>query len=289
MLDLALSILFTSLLFVIFKLFDVYKVQTLYAIITNYIVAGALGIYLYNSSVIVQELPKKPWFIGTIVLGILFILVFNIMAKTAQIVGVSVASLATKMSLVIPVVFGLFLYNDKLGVLNTLGIILALVAVYLASIKPKEKEVTIGKEAWVLPILVFIGSGFIDTSLKYLQEKYVANNELPLFSAMVFFAAAIVGIVFILAKTLKTPLKLNLKNIVAGFVLGIPNYFSIYYLLRALQHKSLNSASVFTINNVAVVLLSTLLGILLFKEKISLKNWLGIALAVLSIILVAFF
>jgi len=82
---------------------------------------------------------------------------------------------------------------------------------------------------------------------------------------------------------------LNLKNLLGGLALGVPNYFSIYYLLRALHNPTLNSASVFTINNVAIVMLSTLLGILLFKEKISAKNWGGIALAVISIIMVALF
>jgi len=166
MLDLALSILFTSFLFVIFKLFSIFKIQTLYAIITNYIVAGTLGVLLYNRSISLESLPNKPWFFGTLVLGVLFILVFNLMAKTSQVVGVAVASLATKMSLVIPVLFGVFLYNDKLNIYKIIGILLALVAVYLASIKPKEKEkkkeTTNNKQIWLLPLLVFTGSGFMD-------------------------------------------------------------------------------------------------------------------------------
>jgi len=115
------------------------------------------------------------------------------------------------------------------------------------------------------------------------------KQRLRLFSAIVFYAAAIIGVIFILLKSIKNPLKINFKNILGGIVLGVPNYFSIYYLLRALQNNTINSASLFTINNVAVVLFSTLLGILLFKEKVSLKNWGGIALAVVSILLVALF
>ena len=81
---------------------------------------------------------------------------------------------------------------------------------------------------------------------------------------------------------------INFKNIIGGICLGVPNYFSIYFLLKALQHPTWNSASVFTINNVAIVMFSTLLGILLFKERLSIKNWFGIGLAIVSIILVAF-
>ncbi len=283
---LVLSILFSSVIFVVFKLFQRYGVETLYAIITNYVVACAIGFYFYEGSVPLSSVPKKPWFWGTFMLGALFILVFNLMAATAQKVGVSVASVATKMSLVIPVVFGVFAYQETLGPLKILGIILALGAVYFASVK---SSTSINGNTLLLPILVFIGSGLIDTSLKYLQEVYIAEKEYALFSALVFGSAGAIGLLLILLRGIRTSLSINLKNMVGGVVLGIPNYFSIYFLLKALQNDTLNSASVFTINNVAIVMVSTCLGIVLFKESVSPKNWGGIVLAVISIILVAFF
>jgi len=287
MIDLSLSILFSSLIFVIFKLFDKYKVETLFAIITNYVVACLVGLFVYDGAIGIAEIPSKPWFLGTFALGLLFIVVFNLMAKTSQKNGVSVASVATKMSLVIPVIFGLFLYQEKLGAIKVVGIILALAAVYFASIK--KEGIALNKKMLLLPLLVFIGSGLIDTSLKFLETTYIAQKEFSLFSATVFGSAAIIGFVFILIRSLKKPLKVNLRNIVGGIVLGVPNFFSIYFLLRALQTEGLNSAAIFTINNVAIVMCSTLLGIVLFKEHISIKNWGGIALAIVSIVLVAFF
>ncbi|MGB5436094.1 MAG: DMT family transporter [Maribacter sp.] len=287
MIDLVLSICCSSLIFVIFKLYDVYKIETLFAIITNYFVACLVGLYFYSGEVKPLEIAEQPWFLGTLLLGLLFIVVFNLMAKTSQTVGVSVASVATKMSLVVPVIFGVLVYKETLGFLKVLGIIMALAAVYFASIK--QRKVGFKRSDLILPVLVFLGSGIIDTSIKYVQEVYIKEHEFPLFSATVFAAAAFVGLVFLIFKALKTPLKINFKNILGGIALGVPNYFSIYYLLRALQNPTLNSASVFTINNVAIVMLSTLLGILLFKEQISAKNWGGIVLAILSITLVAIF
>lgn len=285
MLDLALSVLCSSLIFVIFKLFSVYKVETFYAIITNYVVACIVGLFFYQGEIAVLEIPEKPWFWGTFGLGLLFIIVFNLMAATSQKLGVSVASVATKMSLVLPVLFGVFIYKEVLGPLKIIGILLALSAVYFASAKEKSSKFKIG--TLILPFLVFIGSGTVDVSLAYFQKEFIANKELPLFSATVFASAAIIGITYIVMNSFRKPLKINLKNVLAGVALGIPNYFSIYFLLRALQNETLNSASVFTINNVAIVMFSTLLGILLFKEKLSAKNWGGIVLAVISIILVA--
>lgn len=287
MLDLSLSIFFSSLIFVIFKLFDTHKIQTIYAIIINYITACLVGILFYNKPIQLYEIPKNDWFYGTLFLGILFILVFNLMAKTSQRLGVSVASVATKMSFVIPVILGLILYNEKLSFFKTSGIVLALAAVYFASVKDTPRAIQ--KRSLLLPVMVFLGSGIIDASIKYMEENHVSTNEFPIFSATVFGAAACTGILFILLRSFKKPLKLNFKNVLGGIALGVPNFFSIFFLLRALQNETLNSASIFTLNNVAIVMFSTLLGIVLFKEKISPKNWGGILLAVISIILVAFF
>lgn len=69
--------------------------------------------------------------------------------------------------------------------------------------------------------------------------------------------------------------------------LGIPNYFSVYFLLKALKSNVLESSGIFTVNNVGIVMLSTVAGIVLFHEKLLRKNWIGIGLAIASIALVA--
>lgn len=287
MLDLVLFIVISSLLFVIFKLFEVYKVQTLYAIIVNYTVASLVGLLFFEGDVTLSEMVLKPWLPYTVALGLLFIVVFNLTGRTSQQMGVSVASVASKMSLVIPVLFGIVLYHEQLSFLTILGVLMALAAVYFTSVK--EESIALKTTSIALPLLLFIGSGLIDASIKLLQERFMQSADFALFSSTVFGAAALFGILLVFLRSFVTPLKVNFRNVLGGIALGIPNYFSIFFLLRALQYKGLSSASLFTIANVAVVLLSTLLGILLFKEKLSLKNWGGIALAVFSIVLVILF
>ncbi|MGB3149974.1 MAG: DMT family transporter [Maribacter sp.] len=282
---LALSVLFSSLIFVIFKLYTRFNVQTLYAIITNYVVASTVGLIAYTGKFSILEIQQRSWFLGALALGILFILVFNIMAATSQRLGVSVASVATKMSFVLPAFIGVFLYNEQLGPLKIIGIIIAIFAVYLSSIKKTGVAFKLGH--LLLPFLVFLGSGLIDTAIKYFQEIHLGKGELPLFSATVFFSAAISGFIFMGFNAVKKPMRFSLKNLIGGIALGVPNYFSIYFLIKALEFKGLNSASIFTVNNVAIVMLSTLFGILFFKERLSVRNWTGIGLAVVSIILVA--
>jgi len=287
MVALALSVLSSTWIFVVFKLYDVYKVQTLVAIVINYITACTVGFLLYEGPVSATEILNTSWAWGPLAMGVLFITIFNLMAKTAQTSGVSVASVATKMSLVIPVIIGLLFYGEHLTLLQTLGILLALAAVYFASLK--EKGITINRKDLILPVLVFLGSGAIDASIKYFEEKHLTDQEIPIFSSLVFGCAAISGLIYIGIGGKKQNLKLNLKNLVGGVALGVPNYFSIYFLIQALRSNNWSSAAVFTLNNVAIVMLSTLLGILLFKERLSIKNWAGVVLAIISIVLVALF
>ncbi len=285
MIYLLLSIVFSTLIFVIFKYFDVFKIDTLKAIIVNYVVAFILGFVLAEIDFSVKELPNLPWFFGAITLGLLFVSIFFVMALTAQRNGVSVVSVAGKMSVVIPIIFGVVLYNESLSAIKIIGIVLAIIAVYLASVKEDLKKHE--KAGLVLPAILFLGSGAIDTILKFVEINYVKENEVSLFSGSLFGFAALFGLLILGFKTIRKREAFGIKNVIAGIVLGVPNYYSIVFLIKALQNKNLESSTLFTINNVGIVVVSTLIGLLLFKESFSLKNKIGIALAITGIILVA--
>lgn len=284
MIYLILSILISSLLFVIFKLFDKFQVNTFQAIVVNYFVAFICGFFFYGNGVTLVEISQKPWMIGAVCLGILFISIFILMALTAQRNGLSVASVASKMSVVVPVIFAVIVYQEKLNFLKIIGIILALLAVYLTTVK--KDGTSFDRKKLLFPALLFIGSGVIDTSIKYIETTYVAEGETPIFSAAIFGCAAIIGIVVV---TIRRDFKITGKTILGGIALGIPNFYSIVFLLKALRPDQLgDSSTVFPINNVAIVMLSTIFGILIFKEKLILKNWIGIGIAIVSIALISF-
>ena len=283
MIFLFLSILFSTGLFVIFKYFGIYKIDVLKAIFINYIVAFSMGFLLAERKIPISEIYLEPWFPGALVLGALFISIFFVMAMTAQKNGVSVTSIAGKMSVVVPVLFGIVLYNESVTFLKIAGILIALVAVYLSSVREETSE---KKGGLLFPILLFIGSGTIDTLLKYVQSNHVADEDVSIFSGSLFGIAAIFGFIILGVKTIKKRVPFGRKNIIAGIVLGVPNYYSIVFLIKALQNKDFESSTLFTINNVAIVIVSTLVGLFLFREQFSLKNKIGVALAILGIVLV---
>lgn len=280
MIYLLLSILSSTAIFVVFKLLNRFKVNTLQVIVVNYITAFICGWLLYDGQIQFSAVIQTNWFLAAIGLGFLFIAIFNVMALTAQKNGLSVASVASKMSVIIPVIFGIYVFNESIGAQKIIGITLALIAVYLTSVKKKDDAVL--TQSIYLPIILFIGSGIIDTSANY----YAPKNHMPMFLSIIFGMAAIIGFIFLSYKSIKLKHHFKFKSIPFGILLGIVNYCSMFFLLKALRVDGYESSSVFTINNVAIVAVSTLIGLLLFKEQISKKNWIGIMIAIASIILV---
>lgn len=285
MIWLILSIATSSFLYVIFKYFQVFKVNRLHAIIFNYLIACVTGLIAYKGTIDVDHILTADWLPYALILGFFFITIFNVMALTSQKSGLSVAAVSSKMSLVIPVLAGFWLYNESLGLIKIIGIVVALASVFLTSIKP-GKSFSISKEYLFLPLLLFTGSGAIDTILKYAETVHVPDGDEPLFSAVCFITAFVIGI-FILGYEATQKRFPSLKSVIAGVALGIPNYFSIFFIIRALK-TDMESSVIYPINHVGTVLLTSLLGVLIFKEKLIFKNYLGIALAVVAIAMVAF-
>lgn len=285
MIYLILSILISSFLFVIFKLFDVFKINTLQAIVVNYVTALLFGIFTSDVSLSITEIPKQSWFIGAFLLGFIFISIFNVMGITAQKNGLSVASVAGKMSVVIPIIFGIVMYNESVSFIKVTGILLALIAVYLSSAKSDKNAVKF--KNLLFPLILFVGSGVLDATLKYVETTSVSNGEEPLFLATIFGCAFVLGSFFVITQILKGKLKFQWKNVLGGIVLGIPNYYSMEFLLKAFK-TDIDSSTLFTINNVGIVVLTTVFALLFFKEKLVKKNWVGIGLALISILLVSF-
>jgi drug/metabolite transporter (DMT)-like permease len=203
-----------------------------------------------------------------------------------------VASVANKMSVVIPVCFAFYFYHDSAPALKIIGLALALLAVYL-TVKPANKnEIAASEKAGItkiiLPLIVFVGSGVIDTLVNYAQKNYLAtNSETALFVAVTFYIAGIIGVLVTVAGIISGKMKFQPKSILAGIILGIPNYFSIYFVMLAIQQGAWQSSVIYPIVNMGVVLGSTFSGVLFFREKLSKWNYAGILISVISIALIA--
>jgi drug/metabolite transporter (DMT)-like permease len=223
----------------------------------------------------------KSWFPFAFVLGFLFIVMFYLIGNSSQKTGITVTTLANKLSLVFPVLFSLVYFNERITPIKYIGIITALIAVFLTVFKTDIKKTNL--IYFLLPVFIFVGSGITDSVVKYVQSVKIAQNESAIFSSMVFLVAFVISI---LVPILKRKMSLRLFNsptLILGVLLGFVNFGSLYFMINALNKSNLKSSLVFTVVNMSIVLLSALTGKFLFNEKLSKINTVGIILAIISI------
>lgn len=282
-------IILNAFIGVIFKFYQKFEIDNLQAIIINYLTCVITASVVLGEWAIPSNLFEQKWIWIAIGLGVTFILVFNLMALTVQKFGVVVATIFQKMSLIAPTIIAIIFYHELSPFTKILGICCAIISIVLLSYQKREKDVTIkDKWLWLLPFSTFIGSCVIDTSLFLVEiEKYAPNGDIG-FVATLFLFAGISGLVLLFIKSLYVPQKINLKTVVGGIALGIPNFFSIYLLLLLLS-KDWGASVVFPINNVGILVFSAIFGYIFFKEKMNNLKLAGFILAVTSIILIALF
>ena len=287
MIFIVLSILSSAAIYVIFKFLDRFKIGTFNVIIINYITAATLGILLTKTNTDIYPIFKNAWFPYSIIIGILFIMMFVVIAKSSQVVGIAITTISNKMSVIIPIAVSIII--DPLDVLTNykaIGIILAILAVLLSVYRKRKVEFDPGNI--YLPIILFLGMGLVNSIVKYAQQYHVADDVLPLFTVILFAMAAISGLITKLLR--KTPFKelLDKKALLWGISLGISNYGSLYFLIKALNYKNslgntIDGSIVFGINNLGVIALSVIIGLIVFKEKFLKINWIGIIISFFAI------
>lgn len=280
MLYLILSIFLSATLFICFKWFDTKNVELLPAISGNYIsciLTGIImegGLNIKNSSIHV---------IGyCIVLGILFFAIFYAMGYASSKIGVGISSASAKLSLIIPVTYGAIALQEDFGIGKITALILAIPAVLLMTYKPGEK---IALKTIAIPFAIFIGSGIIDTGLNLLEKNL---NGLPTATAIVYIFGTAFICSLIVSTAIKKPVYKNIKSMRFGLILGVPNYFSVYFMLLALGSGAFSSGQFYMINNTGVMLVSFVFAALLFSEKINLYKAIGLLMSIISIYLVLY-
>lgn len=285
MIWLLLSILSSTAIMIVFKLFKKYDVSTLHAIVINYFTAAIMGL-LFISNWKNVNTNISEWMPLAIFLGSLFIGLFVLIGVTTQKLGINVSTIAMKLGYILPIVLAFSIYQESISSIKFFGIILTLFALIFSSIK--FKTVDKSNQKWLLffPIIIFIGSGICDAIVQYSEKTFFPYGNTSFFIVVLFLTAGTLGFLYSLFLFFKTKnWQFNKKNVLAGKLLGIPNFFSIYFLFKTLSAFPQKSAIVFPANNIGIVMLSTLVAIIFFKEKLSLLNTIGFILAIISIIL----
>ena len=281
MIPLILSIASSTIIFVIFKLFAKFKIDTFQAIVINYFTAAILGFTLYGHQWETDALNDVRWIPFALLAAFLFIGLFFIMAKSSQLNGVASTSVAVKMSMAVSLLFMVYGYSEELSILKIIGILLAFVGVFLVS-SPSGKTSGPKGAAWMLLVL-FLGSGILDFMLNYVQKNELGVLTPSLFSGIGLGSAGVIGLLILSVRLAQGKEKLKLKNVIGGVLLGVPNYFSIYLLLLSYKSTGWQDSTVLAITNVSVVLVSAIIGFIAFREDSNIKKKFGLLAAILAI------
>ena len=287
MIEIIITISTFSSMVMLFKYFEKINVNNLQAISANYFTAGILSIIFLPNTFEFDKINYSNttiFFVLAFMVGLLFVLTFNLYAHGAQKIGVTPSTIANKMSMIIPIIIGIILLNEEVTFNKILGISFAFVAIFLSSIG--DRKYSLNKNHLIIIVLLFIGQGLADGILNWAQEFILNGSNMNLFFAVTFLAAGFTGLLFVFFKLSSQKVKIEPKSIIWGIVLGIPNYLTLLYFVKSLKSELFSSSEIFPIINIGVIIFCTILSIILFRERVSIYNWLGVILGIFSIFII---
>jgi drug/metabolite transporter (DMT)-like permease len=285
MLFLALAILGSGVIPVVFRAFETWRVNVFWAIPANYVTCVFVGSLLTGESLDPAVLLSQPWLLFAVVQGIILAVNFYLLAHTAQRVGVAIASLASRLSVAIPSLLAFSLYGDSLTVVKVAGLCAALAALYLCTAPDGRAAQPTSRLLQLSPITLFLTFGVYFTILKYIQTYFLTESSYHSYVMSGFVFAFLSSIVIGAAKGVFARADFRLRHFGAGIFLGAINYVAIFALLKVLALKGWESSQLFPIYSVGVVTVASLLAALIFKEKLSRQKTLGLAVGLAAVAL----
>lgn len=285
---LIIHIIFAIGMFLSLKVVNSKNINKYQAITINYIIAFVLTALFYGKplSFAISSMSQSLM-IASLWVGFLFIFSFILMSFSTIKAGIGITTALNKMSVVIPVLVGMLYLNqtDEL-LLKIAGIILAVISFVLILFNSKDDKV--GLKALYLPLSVFLVSGLIDTSMEIVNKKLI-NPDTPqeLFLLGIFATASIIGVLSIIFDLFKkgNNSKLTMKPILWGTVMGIFNFLVSKMIL--VNVGLMGGSVVFPVHNASVVMITALSGVIFFKEKFTKRQWIGVGVAIISVVLIA--
>ncbi|KQS45885.1 transporter [Flavobacterium sp. Leaf359] len=256
-----------------------YSFDIIQVIAVNYILALGLCYITFRPDVSVVN-SSSPWkiYIG---LAILLPSVFLLLASSIKHIGIVKTDIAQRLSLFIPILAAYFIFKENFSTLKLMGLIVGFPAIFLTLSK---KQSDTQENRWIFPVLVLLGFGIIDILFKQIALEKSIPYTTSLF--IVFCGALVLSLCFMIYSIFIKKNSIQWKNIIIGAFLGILNFGNILFYLKAHKAFSENPSTVFAAMNLGVIVLGSLVGILAFKEKVTLKNYIGIVLALGSIVLI---
>ncbi|MEX0721306.1 MAG: EamA family transporter [Balneolaceae bacterium] len=281
LLFIALSIFCSLAIAQLLKLAENKRLSIIKVLVFNYLTAFFISLFsseLFTVAFSVEEFDH--WiYISVFILGVIFIANMVAYSRSIHRVGMGVSIAAMRMSLIFPIAVSLFVFGESIEWFRYGGILLALAALILMLPKIEKTNIPGIQDAW-LPLLIFLMTGMADTGMKVYERLFVHQISENLFLSGIFLISFLVGLAILFRRK---ELHFSRIEIGYGIVIGIVNLYASVFLIYAL--KLMPGSVVFPLVNVTLVVLGTIIGIFAWKDQPTNKQWTGLCIAIISIIL----
>ena len=282
MIFIALAILGSGLIPVLFRAFYDWRINISWAIPVNYLVCVLVGSAWSGQALAVNTLASETWIALALTQGVILAVNFFLLAFTAQRAGVSVAALASRLSVAVPSLLAFLIYGDSLGIAKALGLMAALISLYLCT--ASENRGPLGRTSWIslLPVLVFFTFGCYFTVIKYAQAHYLDETTYHAYVVSGFLFAFLMSLA-ICARRALSESRFRVNDLLGGILLGIVNYIAVYALIKMLALDGWESSQLYPVYSVGVVAVSTILALIFFREQLSRQKKIGLAVGLIAV------
>jgi len=206
--------------------------------------------------------------------GILYLLSFILLQVNVKLNGVVLPATFMKLGLLVPMSISIVLFREIPAPLQIIGFCIATAAILLINLDKSQSAVSF-KIGLILLMLV---NGTGDAMAKVYEE--LGNPELSAqFLFYTFGIAFLLSLVLVVVKKQK----IGKNEVLYGFMVGVPNYFSAKFLLAALN--TVPAVITYPTYSVGTILLVTLTGVGFFKEKLGKKQWIGLGIILVALVL----
>lgn len=274
MISLILTVLCSTAIALIIKHNAVNSGQEIWLLSGNYFVAGLISLFLFvtddSSAASVQST------VFGVILGALFIASFFAFAKAVDTSGTALATVASRLSVIIPVLLSMLVFSEIPSTFQFFGILFTLLTVWLFYISMREKNGSASRRHYAYLLIVLVGIGVNDFSMKIFQV-WRAEPEKNYFMFCIFSSAFFYSIAYARLKNLR----LQLSAFRRGLVLGVPNMGSTYFLLGALN--VIPAVIVYPVVNIGIIILTSVAAYLFWTEKMNKFGWWALAAGIVSI------
>lgn len=201
------------------------------------------------------------------------------------------SSMAGSAGLLLPCVFGIFMFDEPMSLMQLFGILLLIFSGWLLIGYSKKLKGSFTPRTMLLLIGSMLSNGFTMVAQK-MFSKYLPDVSVSVFSFLAFGLVGVgmcVGLVPQLMKKEKREEIKKLPKALWFYGAGLSTILLIINQLATIAAKVIPSAIMFPINDGGATIITALTGAVVFKEKLTARSVAGLALGIASLIVINLF